>query len=59
MAEYSISYEDGERVNALTTSTALLEITYVRRRKRRLESSNEGSVLSEEDIPAGLAAKRQ
>ena len=80
MAEYSISSEDDERVNAPTTSTPLLEITYVRRRKRHLKnylagasrvavhidrdlqrslSSNEGSVLSEEDIPADMAAKRQ
>ena len=71
--EYSISSDDDESVDALTTSTPLLEITYVRRRKRRLKnylagagrvavhidrdlqrslSSNEGSVLSEEGIPA-------
>ena len=30
MAEYSISSEDDERVDAPTTSTPLLEITYVR-----------------------------
>ena len=80
MAEYSISSEDDESIDAPTTSTPLLEIMYVRRRKRRLKnylagagrvavcidrdlqrslSSNEGSVLSEEDIPADMAAKRQ
>ena len=80
MAEYSVSSEDDESVDAPTTSTPLLEITYVRRRKRnpknclagtgraavhidrdlqRSLSSNEGSVLSEEDIPADMAAKTQ
>ena len=38
MAEYSISSEDDKRVNAPTTSTPLLEITYVRRRKRHLKN---------------------
>ena len=38
MAKYSISSEDNERVNAPTTSTPLLEITYVRRRKRHLKN---------------------
>ena len=38
MAEYSISSEDDESVDAPTTSTPLLEITYVRRRKRRLKN---------------------
>ena len=37
MAEYSISTEDHERSDDPTTSTPLLESTYVRRRKRRLE----------------------
>ena len=37
MAEYSISSEDDKRVDAPTTSTPLLKITYVHRRKRRLE----------------------
>ena len=80
MDEYSISSEDNERVDAPTTSTALLEIMYIRRRKRRPKnclagagraavhidrdlqrslSSNEGSVLLEEDIPADMAANRQ
>ena len=38
MAEYLISSENDERVIAPTTSTPLLEITYVRRRKRRLKN---------------------
>ena len=37
MAEYSISSEDDERVNA-PTSTPLLEIMYVRRRKRHVKN---------------------
>ena len=37
MAEYSISSEDEERGDA-PTSTPLLDITYVRRRKRRLKN---------------------
>ena len=37
MAEYSISSEDDKRVDAPTTSTPLLKITYVHRRMRRLE----------------------
>ena len=37
MVEYSISSEDDERSDAPTTSTPLLESTYVRRRKRCLE----------------------
>ena len=38
MAEYSISCEDDESVDAPTTSTPLLEIMYVRWRKRRLKN---------------------
>ena len=38
MAEYSISSENDEGVVAPTTSTWLLESTYVRRRKRRLKN---------------------
>ena len=37
MAEYLISSEDDERVDALTSSL-LLEITYVHKRKRRLKN---------------------
>ena len=38
MTEYSLSSEDHESVDAPTTSTPLLEITYVRRKKRRLKN---------------------
>ena len=43
MAEYLISSEDDERVNAPTTSTLLLAITYVRRRKRHLKNCLAGA----------------
>ena len=45
MAEYSISSEDDERVDAPTTSTPLLEITYVRKRKRRLKNYLAGALV--------------
>ena len=38
MADYSILSADAKRGDAPTTSTPLLESTYVRRRKRRLEN---------------------
>ena len=44
MAEYSISSEDDESVDA-PTSTPLPEITYVRRRKRRLKNYLAGALV--------------
>ena len=38
MAKYSISSDNDEGEVALTTSTPLLESTYVHRRKRRLKN---------------------
>ena len=44
MAEYSISSEDEERGDA-PTSTPLLDITYVRRRKRHLKNYLAGALV--------------
>jgi len=45
MAKFLISSEDDERVDAPTTSTPLLEITYVRRKKKRLKNYLAGALV--------------